>query len=226
MRPILVWATLLALVSGVVACMPTGRSTWPVETYPNVCEPTWVAIEPSCITFARVRGGFAYGDEFSACRISVNSFVDATNRHLQCVSGDLLTAINQAISDSVDTIECYLRQTEGQRSWDKDQLRRVCPGADVPSFYIDMPGSDLASRLGVPNCVVSTPVASYNFAPGDIFSLERCLDEVEEYSRGFAFLSAQNSYDEYVAHLRRKMSMAANDAVTSFNCVAGGGTLC
>lgn len=219
-------AGLLSAIACTPACVPTSQPSRTVDIYADACEPSWLPLEPTCISFARMRGGFRSSNSFNDCRASLQNFIDAADLHIHCVSVELATALDQVAASSSTTIQCYLQNNTNNYLFDRNALRAACPGVQVPRFYIKMPGSALSQNLGAPNCVVANPIIDYNFAPSNSSSLRNCINDVEHYIGRSGYRSAQHLYDTYIDYLRREISVVVDESIYSFNCLAEGRSLC
>lgn len=222
-------STISILLTFVISgCVTTGgRSGWPIETYPDVCNSFMIPLEPSCLSWADYDGGFKYKEQFSACRQSMAYYTSALDEYYRCSEDKLSEIFDDLLKRVPSTYDCYVRYFQEHKEGDPSA---ECPPIEVPRFYASYEADGLETDLGVPRCIAKS--SNYNFAPKRQYQLEDCREQVEVFtgkailSSSFNATSAQEQYETYLRNLRWIIDQKANDAISKFNCIAEGRKNC
>lgn len=210
---------IIAISSILAGCGTTGGgSSWPVQTYTNVCGLAMIPSEPICLTLAGYGVGFKYRDQFAACRQSISYYISALDEFYRCSDEKLKDIFDDLLKQVSETYNCYVRYFAEYKEGDPSSY---CPLVEVPQFFPSYEADGLEINFGVPWCVAKS--SNYNFAPKRKYQLDDCREQVEVFLNA---ASAQEQYDTYLRNLRWVLDQKASDAVSKFNCIGEGNKYC
>lgn len=198
--------SILLLAFFIPACAMLPPPQWDVETYPYSCSGLLtMPFEPVCLI--RVGEGFEYSGEFTACKQSVENYIDALYRHYDCVMNDLRERYNLFLDQSKKTLSCFEEKLPDKYN---PKLIIDCPLSHPVNIRIDRHYL-FPIYHDAPYCITNK-----SFFPVDkSWSLERCTNEVSEYLEDTKRKIKDISFD-----LRLEIDWAADTAVRKFNCYA------
>jgi hypothetical protein len=172
-----------------------------------------------------IRDRFEYSGEFSACKVSVQNYLNSLDEFYQCKGSELQDIFAKLTDGTVRTYNCYVDYFDSRESGDPTGM---CPPVQVPRYVEVTEATGLEVFLGVPACVRSADGQS--FAPTRKFQLGACKKDVDVFL-GKSLMprfsrSAKNQYDNYMQSLRSVLDRKSNEAVRKFNCMAQGQRFC
>ena len=90
-------------------CISSGQRSWPLQSYPYACHTGMLPDEPICLMSARMDGGFEYRDQFRACRVDIQTFETALNKHYRCTSTELRGMFDRLLREVPQKYNCYVK---------------------------------------------------------------------------------------------------------------------
>jgi len=197
----------LVLAIAVAACAPGGgRVAWPVESYANACvNSPFMPIRPFCLNELNTEQGFRYREEFAACRLSVENFVEALDRWRRCRVRELAEIALTISKEAVEAIRCLESLTSTETA-DFSQCKLVQTSFSARRIY----GSGFHNP---PLCV-----REESFVPEMAerrWRILTCRYDVGRYLKELA-----EAVEDLDQRLRRETKDAADDATRIFNCMA------
>lgn len=183
-----------------------------MQSYWDVCDlPRMEPMAPMCLSSAQYDGRFKWGDQFQACRQSVNNYVDALHSWEICsvefVNNRLLDYARRA-NETLDCLESSLPE-----GYSIEPPTLNCSPVEV--------NIDILQILDIfkvhPMCI-----AKKDFFPkSKEYDLKRCREDVENYIK-FMGDNIRRSQIDISFECQRK----ADDAIRIFNCLANRGRNC
>lgn len=197
----------------IAACAPRGvGSSWPVQSYANVCSHTVIMpFPPICLDEYNTGRGFQYPGEFDACRLSVENFIHALDRWRQCRVQEITEIALMISRQTTETISCL-------EAFGRSESSSPFYCQPVQIKFSDH-GIYERELTNAPLCV-----RGQRFMPQGAESRWRislCQDEVDRYLEQLS-----QAIDELDRRLRRETEEAAEKAVRIFNCMANRDEFC
>lgn len=219
LRLLLLLPISLLLLSGCVK-----RETQPLELVPARCNSANLPPRLSCIEGTQ----FERGDEFEACRMSVEIYLGALDYVYDCSYNQVnahYSALKQAVQS---TFDCYVAQYQGRHSV------QACGAVEPPDYRLFDQIEGVSTTWGIPECVSATSLLQ-NPENLDSLQLSLCQMEVEAFmseaisdapQSSLGARSADRQFNDYMINLQKRIETEAAETISRFNCKGLAGEGC
>lgn len=215
-KPYLLLTLTALLLAGCANKESVSRESQPLELVHARCNTETLPPKLSCIEGRQ----FERGDEFEACRLSVEIYLGALDHIYQC-SYDALTEEYTALKAAVvSTFNCYIESYNGIGGSED------CGAVEPPDYKLFTEIEGIEKDWGIPECVSSTSLLR-NPENLDRLQLELCQLEVDTFldeetadseAASFGADPAKRQFNNYLINLQKRIESDAAASIMQFNC--------